>query len=54
MSNKNWFKGQKGSPEYGKIYSLTGSSDTPSIMRGDSWKDSEVKDDKNNTRTITK
>ncbi len=29
-------------PMPGKIYSLTGGPDTPSILRGDSWADSEV------------
>lgn len=45
MSNKNWYRGQKGAPEYGKQYALTGGADTPSIMRGYSWKKSEVKND---------
>lgn len=29
-------------PEYGKQYRLTGSSEKASILRGDSWADSEV------------
>lgn len=29
-------------PEPGKVYALTGGSNTPSIARGDSWQDSEV------------
>jgi len=33
----------KDKPEHGKVYALTGKSDQPSIARGDSWKDSEVK-----------
>lgn len=30
-------------PEEGKIYSLTGGSDTPSISNGNTWAESEVK-----------
>ena len=32
----------KGKPEQGKLYALTGRSDQPSIARGDSWKKSVV------------
>lgn len=34
----------RGRPEPGKQYALTGGSDKPSIARGDSWADSEVKE----------
>jgi hypothetical protein len=33
----------KGMPEYGKQYALTGGSGTPSIMNGNTWAESEVK-----------
>ena len=33
----------KGKPISGKIYSLTGGADKPSIARGDTWAESEVK-----------
>jgi len=29
-------------PEDGKVYALTGTADTPSIARGDTWEESEV------------
>lgn len=32
----------KGRPEPGKVYSLTGGPDTPSIHRGDTWAESEA------------
>ena len=32
----------KGKPEEGKIYAITGGYDDPSILRGDSWAESEV------------
>lgn len=31
-------------PEYGRVYALTGDDNTPSIMRGDSWAESEVRE----------
>ena len=34
----------KGKPEAGKIYALTGGHDTPSIASGNTWAESEVKD----------
>lgn len=36
--------GDKGQPEPGKQYALTGGRDTPSIARGDTWAESEVKE----------
>ena len=33
----------KGKPEAGKIYSLTGGPNTPSIASGNTWEESEVK-----------
>ena len=33
----------KGKPEAGKIYALTGGHDTPSIASGNTWAESEVK-----------
>jgi|TARA_B100001094_G_scaffold329334_1_gene391835 hypothetical protein len=35
----------KGKPEAGKIYALTGRSGTPSIANGNTWKESEIKDE---------
>ena len=34
----------KGKPEYGKQYRLTGGPDTPAISNGNTWAESEVKD----------
>ena len=34
----------KGKPEAGKLYSLTGGHGTPSIASGNTWAESEVKD----------
>ena len=34
----------KGKPEAGKIYALTGGHDTPSIASGNTWAESEVKE----------
>tara|TARA_Y100000296_G_scaffold49674_1_gene56932 strand:+ start:89 stop:340 length:252 start_codon:yes stop_codon:yes gene_type:complete len=34
----------KGKPEVGKVYALTGGSNTPSIMNGNTWSESEVKE----------
>ena len=34
----------KGKPEAGKIYSLTGGHGTPSIASGNTWAESEVKE----------
>ena len=34
----------KGKPEAGKIYALTGGSGTPSIAAGNTWEESEVKE----------
>ena len=33
----------KGKPEAGKIYALTGGHDTPSIANGNTWAESEIK-----------
>ena len=33
----------KGKPEAGKLYSLTGGHGTPSIASGNTWAESEVK-----------
>ena len=38
----------KGKPEAGKIYSLTGGHGTPSIASGNTWAESEVKEYKIN------
>ena len=35
----------KGKPEAGKVYSLTGGLGTPSIASGNTWAESEVKED---------
>ena len=35
----------KGKPIAGKLYSLTGGADTPSIASGNTWAESEVKED---------
>ena len=42
MDTREKDKKDRGKPEQGKIYSLTGGSDGPSISSGDSWKDSEI------------
>ena len=42
MSN---IRKDKGKPEAGKIYALTGGPDTPSIASGNTWAESEVKED---------
>ena len=34
----------KGKPEAGKVYSLTGGHGTPSIASGNTWAESEIKD----------
>ena len=34
----------KGKPEAGKVYSLTGGHGTPSIANGNTWAESEVKE----------
>ena len=34
----------KGKPKAGKVYALTGGSKTPSIMNGNTWSESEVKE----------
>ena len=34
----------KGKPEAGKLYSLTGGHGTPSIASGNTWAESEIKD----------
>ena len=34
-------------PEEGKVYALTGAKGTPCIANGNTWKESEVKDDNN-------
>lgn len=34
---------ERGKPEYGKVYALTGGTGTPSIMNGNTWSESEVK-----------
>ena len=34
----------KGKPEAGKVYSLTGGTGTPSIASGNTWSESEVKE----------
>ena len=34
----------KGKPEAGKIYALTGGPGTPSIAAGNTWEESEVKE----------
>lgn len=36
-------KNNKGQPEYGKMYSLTGGHGQPSILGGNTWAESEVK-----------
>lgn len=33
-------------PEFGKVYSLTGGIDQPSIANGNTWAESEVKEEK--------
>ena len=38
---------QEDKPEEGKVYSLTGAKGTPCIANGNTWKESEVKDDNN-------
>ena len=38
---------QEDKPEDGKVYSLTGAKGTPCIANGNTWKESEVKDDNN-------
>jgi hypothetical protein len=38
---------EKDKPEDGKVYSLTGAKGTPCIANGNTWKESEVKDDNN-------
>jgi hypothetical protein len=38
----------KGKPEVGKVYALTGGSNTPSIMNGNTWSESEVKENTSN------
>ena len=35
----------KGKPEAGKLYSLTGGHGTPSIASGNTWAESEIKDE---------
>ena len=35
----------KGKPEAGKVYALTGGPGTPSIANGNTWAESEVKDE---------
>ena len=35
----------KGKPEAGKIYALTGGHGTPSIASGNTWAESEIKDE---------
>ena len=42
MHNEYFPEDDKGKPEQGKLYALTGRSDQPSIARGDSWKKSVV------------
>jgi hypothetical protein len=34
-------------PEDGKVYALTGAKGTACILNGNTWKESEVKDDNN-------
>ena len=34
-------------PEEGKVYALTGAKGTACILNGNTWKESEVKDDNN-------
>ena len=36
---------QEDKPEEGKVYALTGATGTRCIANGNTWKDSEVKDD---------
>ena len=36
----------KGKPEDGKVYSLTGGKGIPSISNGNTWAESEVKNEK--------
>ena len=38
-------KPEQDKPEQGKQYRLTGGKDTPSIANGNSWAESEVKND---------
>ena len=42
-------KPQTDKPEEGKIYALTGTTDSKCILNGYSWKESEVKEEENNT-----
>ena len=41
--NNPYVKVDKGRPEYGKIYSLTGAEKDKCIMNGNTWAESEVK-----------
>ena len=46
-------KPQTDKPEAGKVYALTGVRDSKCILNGYSWKESEVKEEKENERTNT-
>jgi hypothetical protein len=43
---ENPWKKDRGVPEYGKQYALTGATGTKSIANGNTWKESEVRDNK--------
>ena len=40
-----YIKVEKDKPEDDKVYALTGAKGTPCILNGNTWKESEVKDD---------
>ena len=42
---------QTDKPEEGKIYALTGVRDSKCILNGYSWKESEVKEEKNEEKS---
>ena len=46
-------KPQTDKPEAGKVYALTGVRDSKCILNGYSWKESEVKEEKEYERTNT-
>ena len=45
MGSENRILEKEDKPEAGKIYSLTGGPGTPSIAAGNTWEESEVKDE---------
>jgi len=44
----------KGKPEFGKVYALTGGTGQPSIASGNTWAQSEVTDKLVSIKEITK